>query len=185
MNDDGKNISGMVAQMRKLCAQIALLLRTANDMMKEKGWECVSNATADASYSLSKPRWWIPQYFCQYWTNKDNSGKLSFVSIILDNRDNESSIQIKEPLLMAGWFDYGPGSEVGDWKSEYCTYHVYMPGRKDDGTPLFADPKKAWPEEKYPFIRISTFGVPLITVTDTESLKSRIIDPLLKGLEEK
>ena len=185
MNNDGKNISTMVAQMRRLCEQIAKLLGTASEMMREKGWECVSNATADNSVSLSKPRLWIPEYFCQFWMSENNSGKLSFISVILDNRENDSSFQIKEPLLTAGWLDYGPRKKVDDWKNASCTWHVFMPGRKDDGSLLVANPKKAWPDEEHPFIRISTFGVPLTSVTDAESLKSKIIDPLLKGLEKK
>lgn len=56
--------------------------------------------------------------------------------------------------------------------------------RTPDGAPALADTKIAWPEEEYPFVRMSTSGVPLISVTDTGSLSSRIIEPLLKGLEE-
>lgn len=184
MSDDGKNIIAMLQQLRSLCEQISLLLITAEGLMADESWKAKETGYmfAGISYTLSRPRFWIPQYFFRFYIKADLGHVLAFVSVVLDDVENEKNL--KEPLLTAGCFDYGPGNEVGrKWAYSYARWHLKMQGRSDDGRLLSAD-SKAWPKESLPFTRVSTLGVPLTSIADAEGLKSRIIDPLIRGIKE-
>lgn len=185
MSEDGKNIIAMLRQLRRLCEQISLLLKTADGLMTEEGWKAtpeINYIFAGLSYTLSRPRFWIPQDFFRFYKNDDLRHILAFVSVVLDDAENEKNLQ--EPLLTVGWFDYGSGNEVGNrWQYSYARWHLKMPERNNDGRLLSAD-SKAWPKESLPFTRVSTLGVPLTSIADAEGLKSRIIDPLIRGIKE-
>ncbi|MFQ5802325.1 MAG: hypothetical protein ACE5JQ_05435 [Candidatus Methylomirabilales bacterium] len=179
MSHDGKNIIAMMQQLRRLCEQISLLLSTADTLMDDEGWKATGNTPVlhGISYSLQWPRYWIPQDFFRFYKNDNLRHILTFVSVVLDDRENEKNLM--EPLLTAGWFDYGPGNEVGNrWDYPYARWHLKMPERSDDGKLLSA----AWTGEH--FLRVSTLGVPLTSIADVEGLKSKIIEPLIKGMKE-
>jgi len=183
MSGDGKNIVGLMQQLRKLCEQISLLLMTADSLMSDRGWKAeAAQPFAGLSYTLSSPRFWIPQDFSRFYKNDDLRHILGFVSLVLD--DAESRTNLEEPLLTAGWFDYGPGEEVGKrWQYSYVRWHLKMPQRSDDGRLLLAS-STTWPKEPLPFLRVSTLGVPLTSIADAEALKSGIIEPLIQGIKE-
>ena len=73
--------------------------------------------------------------------NTHHASKLAYVSVILDDRDENVSFKIDEPLLTAGWFDYGKGKKASsNWNWWYALYYIWVPGREqaverpDDGS---------------------------------------------------
>ncbi|MDE2321550.1 MAG: hypothetical protein KGL31_06480 [candidate division NC10 bacterium] len=182
MSGDGKNIVSLMQQLRKLCEQISLLLMTADSLMIDRGWRAeTAQPFAGLSYTLSSPRFWIPQDFSRFYKNNNVQHILGFVSVVLD--DAEGSTSLDEPLLTAGWFDYGPGVEVGKrWQYSYARWHLKMPQRSDDGRLLPAS-STIWPKEPLPFLQVSTLGVPLTSILDAEALKSKIVEPLIQGIK--
>lgn len=181
MSEDGKNITAMMQQLRRLCEEISLLLGTADTLIANEGWKTTGNTCLSVSYTLAYPRFWIPREFFRFYKKTDLGQILIFISVLLDNAENESHLQAS--LLTAGWFDYGPGHEVGNqWQSSYARWHLQMPERNDEGILLSVDDSKVrWPKE--PFVRVSTLGVPLTSVVNTEGLKNKIIEPLVQGIK--
>ncbi len=181
MSDDGKNMTGMVRELRSLCERIALLLRTADALMRDEGWETISgNAFGGLQYTLAKPRGWIPQDFFRIYKNNNLEHISPFVSTVLDDWKNEDNLE--EPLLTAGWFDYGPWKRMGNtFDYSWFHWHLKMPGRNDEGKLILAD-AKAWPRQS--FAHVATLGVPLTSIVDPESLKRTVIEPLIQGINE-
>ncbi|MBI3300798.1 MAG: hypothetical protein HYZ72_01780, partial [Deltaproteobacteria bacterium] len=99
MNEDGKNIVTMLRQLRRLCEQISLLLITADGLMADEGWKAKETGYmfAGISYTLSRPRFWIPQNFFRFYIKVNLGHILAFVSVVLDDAENEKNLQ--EPLL--------------------------------------------------------------------------------------
>src|SRR5207245_6025333 len=125
---------------------------TADILMADEGWKTTGSTCISVSYTLLYPRFWLPRDFFRFY--KNNPGhSLTFVSVLLDDAENESHVE--EPLLTAGWFNYGSGREIGNqWQYSYARWHLKMPGRIDEGKLLSADSKDWWPKE--PFVQVST-----------------------------
>lgn len=183
MSDDGKNIIATFQQLRRFCEQISLLLGSVDALMASEGWKPTGNSPVmvGVSYSLQLPRYWIAQDFFRFYKHEKHRNILAFVSVLADDATDEGSL--KEPILTAGWFDYGEGTEVGDqWEYEWRRWHLRMPERTDDGKLLSAD-SEIWPKESLPFRRVSTSGMPLTSIVDVEGLKGNIIEPLLQAIK--
>jgi hypothetical protein len=116
MSVDGGNVLALVKQMRKFCAEIHLLLRSIDDKMAESEWNSYGPAVSDSSTSFASPERWIPICVFRFYAHKDYPkkypGRLAFVSVLIDDHwDRKYSI--KEPLLTAGYYDFG-NAEVGE-----------------------------------------------------------------------
>jgi len=151
MSEDGKNILKMVEQIRKLCEQISLLLRTADEQMGKEGWEAYNNVVlSESSASLLAPEKWFPHELFRFYKNGDYPHLLAYVSVLLDSYSysglDKYEEELTEPLVTAGFFDYGQGKQVGDnWEYWYSRWYGYMEKRKDDGT-IHAS-EKNWHED--------------------------------------
>jgi hypothetical protein len=115
MSEDGKNIIALLQQLRRLCEEIGLLLGTADRLMSDVAWSAtdINYVFAGLKYTLANPRLWIPQDFFRFYRNDKFGHVLAFVSVVLDDEKNASTL--KEPLLTAGWFDYSSGNQVSKW----------------------------------------------------------------------
>lgn len=182
MSEDGKNLMAVLQSLRRFCEQVSLLLGTADGLIGEEGWKSeTSTLFAGTSYILSWPRFWIPQYFVRFYKRDDLRHIMAFVAVLLDDAENKTNLE--EPLLTAGWFDYGHGKEVKkQWDYHYARWHLKMPGRRDDGE-LQSEDSTTWPNESLPFVRVATLGLPLTSVVDTESLKNKVINPLIREMK--
>jgi hypothetical protein len=172
MRESGKNIVMNLQAMRKLCEGISELLGTADQIMLQNGWRNVDSLViAGLSYTLARPRSWIPQDVFRFYTSKNI---LAFFTVILDDWEGKS--EVKESLLTAGWFEYDSGDAVptqGVYK--YARWHLKMPDRNDNGN-LTSTDSRNWPRES--FVRVSTLGVPLMSLNapGLEGLITRLID---------
>lgn len=183
MSDDGLELYGVIKQVRSFFEEIARLLSTADSHMTEVGWKSLTgnSATAELSYSLNTPRQWMPHYLGRFYQHPDRPDLLPFVSILIgvlyDNED-----LLKEPLISAGFFDFGNGKKVAEWGIRYSNWHLYIPNRQDDGTVCTVDPRIAWPEEKCVAQQLSSFALPLLSISDSNSLREKVTGPLCKLL---
>lgn len=182
MSEDGKNIIGMLQQLSKLYEQIALLLKTSDSLMKVKGWTLAgTNVFGGLSYTAANPQGWIPRSFFSLYENEKSPHVSAFISVVLGKR--EKNLNDQEPLLTAGWFDYGLGKQMGNrFNYDWPHWHLNMPQRNDEGRLTSADARTFWPKDKAPFSRVSTLGVPLTSISSSEELKNKLIEPLLREL---
>jgi len=191
MSTDGKVIFAFIQEIRKFCRQISELLGTADKLVGEEGWECCigNRCSAHHKYSLIDPHGWFLGEAFRFYQHQEAPHLLAFIALMLDDH-NQKHYFLNEPLIAAGWFDYGKENQVV-WKKEYwySRFHGYMENRKDDGTIHVVDPQKYWSKEEnekydYKFRTAHTFAVPLVLVTDTDTLKSKITDPLIRELNK-
>jgi len=183
---DGQQVLKAISQARGLMEQIALLLKTADEQMKELGWGTAGNyCITGASTSLLYPKYWMPYYVFRFYKQLPFLSRLVALSVILDDESNERQL-VEEPIVSGIVFDYGSGSEVGVISAEqwtYASWHVYMPGylpdRRNDGSILVCvDPAKAWPKYKCTAKRIASFGFPLLDISSSTDLLTKVVKPL-------
>lgn len=180
MSEDGKNIVMLFQQMRRFCEEVAQLLTTADGIMLGNGWRNAdSNVIAGLSYTLLRARGWIPQDVSRFYRSNKLQHIVAFISVIVDDWEKNSTL--KEPLLTAGWFDYDSSNAVPtQGLYNYGRWHLTMPDRHDDGKLISTDSKN-WPKES--FVRVSTLGVPLVSIIDAQGLENRIIRRLIRGMK--
>jgi hypothetical protein len=187
MSEDGKNILKLVKQIKNLCEQTSLLLRTADERMEKEGWESYKNtAIAWSSGSVQNPKQWFPDTLFRFYTNNSYENILLVVSIFLDDDFfGEYKEEITEPLITAGCFDFGRDNKVSDagdyWIYHYAKLYGYLKNRKDQGEIHESPPGwkeewgKGWRSESY-----KCFGLPLTSITNAQDINDKIVEPLLK-----
>jgi hypothetical protein len=183
MNKDEVNIVAALRCLRELCAQIALLLSSADNLMLRDGWIAIpGNVYGHLAYTLSEPRRWIQQDIFRFYKNPQLKHLACFVSVILD--DVEKLHNITVPLLTAGFFDDGIGNESGvsekNFNYSLARWHLNMPNRNDDGKLLHVEHE---PTPKETFKRVATLAIPLLSITDNQGLQNKVIVPLLQALK--
>lgn len=183
MNATGRNIVLLMEQVRKLFQDTALLLKTADEYMREKGWTTRTNQCVTLSSVPDAASGWFPEFAFRFYKHEGYKHLLPFVSVIF--YDREGGNHVEESLVSGGWHDYGKGNTFpeGDLDWDFARWHLYMPRRRDDGTLTSVDPRQEWPQYGYRIQRTSTLAIPLVSVTSAEELKARIIEPLLAAIQ--
>ena len=179
---DGAEILRAFQQMRDLCEDVVLLLKTADTFMHKDGWQDYSGNTAVAqtSGSLTSPRWWVPWGAFRFYTHPERKHLVAYVCVLFDHPDKSESMT--EPLVIAGLLDWREAGEVGNWDYGYARWHIGPPGRKDDGTVVVTNPKEVWPSKNYTLTRMLTVALPLVEVTNADILNARILEPVFGPL---
>jgi len=183
MNDTGKNVVAAVAQFRKLYREIGRLLEHADEQMAAQGWEARGNQCVSGSRSLEVPQEWLPVSIFRLYYAEKQKNLLGFISVIID--DPEAKGRISEPLISAGWCDYGTGKQANQallWGWAHC--HVEQPHRVDDGTVVIEESKEWLEPERWDVVRYGSLALPLVSVTTAEDLRNRIVKPLLAGIDK-
>jgi hypothetical protein len=192
MSTDGENILKVIKQTRSICEQISLLLRTIDEQMKKAGWNSEGNtAIVESSLSILQPLQWMPSDVFRFYRNENCPNRLAYVSVLLDD-DKWKEYTIKEPLITAGFFDYGQtkvGQQGDNWLYWYARYYGYLAkekGLNPDGHPFHFDPRTARTGDDWgKFESAEVFALPLTTITSSHDAKSKITDKLLELVNEK
>lgn len=190
MTEDGVKLTGFIEEVLRFCKQVSDMLGAADRLMGESGWRPWSNTAAyERSGHIYEPNKWFPCEVFRFYATEDNLSILPFISVLLFDRYNEF-YDFNEPLITAGWFDYGKGKKIGkNWYYWYARFHGYIENRKDDGTLYSVTPASDWPEDQqkynFKFRDFHTFGLPLISIQTAEDLKTKVTDILLNHIKEK
>ena len=181
---NGNEILGSLRQLARFYSDCALLLKTAEACLADAGWQNVTGnrGIADLSKSIEYPEFWPPYYAFRFFGSDRHKSLMAFVSVIFDLP--EEPRLITEPLVSAGWFEFGEGVIPDDKEYYFATLHLWMPNRKDDGTFFQLDPRKEWPDEGYKISQLTTLAVPLVSVTNSQCLRDRVIEPLLRRIAD-
>jgi hypothetical protein len=183
---DGENILKLFKQMRQLCEQISLLLRTADEQMTKADWENQGNlALSDTSANILNPAQWIPIVMFRFYKHKDYPNRLACVSVLLDDHW-EREYTLTEPVVTAGFFDYGKTSVNNDWEYWYARYFGHLikaRGLKPDGQPFHFDKMMLSPDKQGKFEGGEIFALPLVSITNSNDVESQITSKLLNLLK--
>ncbi len=183
-----ENIVDGFGELRKFCKQVALLLKEAREMMKDKDWKRANPAEVfDTSRSIDDPKRWLPYEFCRFFKNAKYPSLLSYVAV---NVGDPEGCPIDCALCSAGVLDFQDTMNPNKGEHWWSRWHLYiLRRRKDDGTPCVDEPPgNEWPKEQLDQIpaglsKVTTLAYPLVKITDPEALREKIVKPLLKIIE--
>lgn len=188
MTADGTGITKLMEELKKVYTATARLLATADTYMKEVGWALRTNQCVSVTTVPSEAAYWFPCYAFRVYKHKACPQILAFVSVIFDDREGGNSVP--QPLLSAGWLDYGHGTEVTaemateEMAYDYVDWHRYVEGHTDDGRLLSVDWRKRPEFGKFKVQQSATLAVPLVGVRNPDDLKKQVITPLLDSLKQ-
>jgi len=158
--------------------------------MEEAQWMRISKWTPAVEVSgsdLDDPYWWLPEAFFCFYERNEFQHVLPFIAVHVDDGYSEQPSLVREALISAGWLDYGVGRKAKDeWGKDYsvCYSHLWMKDRKDDGSLHFGDAREIWEDDDIPenTIKITTFAYPLEVITGSDTLREKIVQPLLAAI---
>ena len=116
---------------------------------------------------------------------------MAYVSLLLDDHFS-GKYTIKEPLLTAGFFDYGTKPEE-DWDYHYLRYFGYLskPHHLEPNGEIFQFKIEMLPPnivgpitKEKAFENGEVFALPLTSIKNAEDLKAKVTDRLLNRLNE-
>jgi len=187
MSNDGPNILQLFQQTRKICEDVALLLRTQEEQMSSKGWETDrSTAVCDSSSSIHNPWGWIPINAFRFYVNDKHPNVLAFISVLLDDHwDNLYSI--KEPIITAGFFDYGNKKwDTFDYSFSRVYGYLFKKHNWEPNGELFSfDRSMLSSNHRGDFINGKVFALPLVSIKNEKQIETKITDKLLRFVDTK
>lgn len=191
MSESGKNIVDGFRVLRKFCNDVSLMLTTANGLMREGGWTRVSKRTpaVETRGDLDDPNCWLPDAFFCFYEHDQIPHLLAFVAIHVDDLQTQDPSLVTEAVVSAGCLDYGAGTNAkGDWGKDYsaCYSHLWVKNRVDDGTVFSGDAVElyGWDDTSVGAVKVTTFAHPLDEITSSQTLKQKIVQPLLAAISK-
>ena len=129
MDATAKNVVDGFRELRRFCGDVALMLKTANEMMKEAGWTWISKHTSaiEVRTKLDESESWLPDAFFCFYQHAQHRQLIPFIAVHVDDLFGSTPIEV--PLLSAGWIDYGAGKDgFAEWDKYYssCYSHIWM-----------------------------------------------------------
>jgi hypothetical protein len=185
MSDEGEIIIATFSQARRFCEQVGLMIQTTDSVMDKLGWDSCSSQAVSHSSAVNKADEWLPYFACRYFENKERPGLLPFLGVLFDYDDDDAKVQmIPEPLVTAGWYDYGRDGKREAYIYWHAVIHVYIPGWKADGSWAEGKPTEVIPKAigKFSSLRCRSFARPVLSLKNTEDLTRLVIDPLIADI---
>jgi hypothetical protein len=173
--ESGIEALAALRSLRDLHRQCATLLRTADEVAAERGWEpwVANQVLIQPSYSLEKPEQWIPDVLFRYYRPAGRRDLALFLALLLLPRDAQHFESFREPLLSAGWVRFSSSVTDAYLKPLWLARAAFWTTDARDGqyVPFVVPPDSI----DAPIRRVA--ALPLWSVTDTDALR-RIIDGL-------
>jgi len=187
MNDGAQILTGL-AQTRNFFRQISLMLRTADDMLVEEGW--LSNwgtRSSNITSNYLRPDNWMPRDIYRFYIagDEEESGDnrlVIYVGVLLDQEDAWDGFV--EPWITCGVFKMIPKFGVKDFNYWEWVRAIFDDNYEPDGEFHEYITSESEIEEGWDLLYQAVMALPLVYITDSESLKTKILDPLLKQIEE-
>ena len=189
MTEDGEKMIAMMRRLRELSGQCSLLLKEVDKQMDahERGpKKKVPSEPWEPTPTIAPPAKWFPETLARFYTHgnpdgvQDRQGSvLAYVSILL-NDERHGHYKLTEPLLTAGYFDYGPKEIDDEWEyNDYAEWYGHYHGRERDGSVVeSSEGWKAKGDREYTCESWKCLGLPLVTVTnskDVEEFVNRLV----------
>lgn len=183
---NGKQILEGLAQTRNFFRQLSLLLRAVDGLLYEAGWENIGgNKTSDMTSHVHKPERWMPQDIYRFYVESEeegegNRGLVAFFGVLLD-RDGAWA-GFKEPWMTTGVYQFHKDKDPRQFRFWHWVAgaldHQYEP---DGSFHEWECPQEEILEYE-DLVYYALMALPLVEITDEESVKRRVIDPLLEKI---
>jgi len=186
MSETGKNIVLGFQELRKFCRQLSLLLRTADGLMAEAGWNPIprSSVFGNASRAVEYPDWWLPGDFSRFYKHGAHKHLLAYVgAIVNDHPTDPGGVVVSEPLLSAGWLDYGLGNESNAWENYFCRAHVWWKDQIVYGKLHTSEHPQAIGLPPY-VLKVASLAYPLDDIQTAAALKEKVVTQLLDEINK-
>ncbi len=184
----GKQILTGLSDTREFFEQVSLLIRTAEEFLRDKGWDTLfGNKCTDITAHLYKPRKWMPteiyRFFVAGEDSEENKDMVLFVGVLLDSDGAWGGF--KEPWVTCGLYHFN-NEKFDVRKFSYWNWVRAHLDDKHDVDGVFHD-YECSPEEQEEWegpVYQATMALPLTAIDSAQALKSKIIEPLLQKISE-
>ena len=186
MSNDGENVVATLQQTRRFFGEVAKLLQTADAAMENGSWNTDGSQAVTVSTPVHKAYEWLPEFAFRYYLNEEQKHLLPFIAVLLDYEDEEIKLRrLREPLLTAGWYDYGAGGKFEDYSFYDAVIHVYIREWEADGKWHQSDPRTIFPKSwtRPIAMRCRSLALPLMSFASAEDLTQRVVEPLLEDIQ--
>jgi hypothetical protein len=174
---DGQNILAAMRQVRTLMVEVSKLLLETDAIMGAAGWapRAATTVLSGGSISVNSPRNWIPYRAFRFYRHEELATAIPCVSVIFDDAHQK----VTEPLVSGLVMEYETAEQLPESNALYqtATWHLYAPGRKDDGTVIHV-PRDLWKGESTAKA-MRSFAVPLVSLESRDRLEQTVTGPLL------
>ena len=179
--NDGPNMLGAIQQVRRLMTEVSKMLLEGDALMGQSGWEprVGSTALAGMAYSIYSPLSWIPFQIFRFYRHPDLPLAIPCISVLLEFLDVKGLMTEPHVSGLLIEFETEDTMPAGVQLYEVANWHLYVPNRKFDGTPITVEPRILWPEWSSAK-RMTSFAVPLTSIRDRNALRDRVISPITK-----
>ena len=206
MSGDSKAIVKTFRQILDIYKHIYMLMETSKELMEIEGWESSDGLQgpkanyfdgSDLALSDYPAIIKIPFYLQRSFASNGANSKNKYVTVMLEDEKPSKSIAF-EPVVVGTTLKFVNRKEGTDWDGYdwdgYWWYHWKWNKAKGSNS----ERQCSWTLEKREVSEIQrqdwikkenavrsnlqsvhTFGIPLVKVTDTKTLKEKIIEPLL------
>ena len=165
-------------------SDLGQLLVAGDVLMAEQSWDPADPICLKGlSYSHFQGRRWVPRSAFRRYTNKaDYPLVVAMISLLLLD---ESDFKLTEPIISGALFVFPEGTasekvRVEAWNAHWAGWRT----TRLDGTPLSVDDSDPYFEKGWGYCRVQFFAIPLVEVENQAALKGRVIDPLLRMINE-
>ena len=181
MENKGQIILKGLAETRRFFEQVSLLIRTAEEDLKEQGWEPISSSyqSFDITSHLSRPQKWMPRWVVRFFINDEHENILIYIGVLLDGAGTWAGF--REPWITCGLFEYlEEKSPHENWALDWVTTHLDFEKDPDGKFRLREYPPEE--RESESISKESTMALPLVEITDVNTLKEKVIVPLIEEI---
>jgi len=177
MTDQGKVIQDCVSNLIGLYRELQTLLVSADELVSADKWLPFNRYAASHGKTLDSPERWLAQYVFRFYHRPETKPDriMLYLSAILFDSGNPT--RIKEPILTAGWVEFGIRAHPDNFPWEDLALHLDIPGAANDGIVMTHDTASIGKRRK--FSKFGTLAVPLVEIDTADALKQRVIAPLL------
>ena len=188
MVEDAQNILKNIRQTKEIFRAISRLIQDIDEKMCKKGWTAAlkkrgKTCISEVSKSIESPDNWLPTEIFRFYKNNSYKNLLVYVSVLIDN-DKDGWYTIEQPLITAGFFDYGKNKRVNDnWYYYYACIYGYIMNEKTNDKPISMHEEiECEKDGKLPYLFRSgkCFGLPLVSIKDESDIEKKIVKPLLQ-----
>ena len=177
MTDQGKAIQDCVSNLILLYRELQTLLISADELMAAERWVPLSTSVTSHGKNLDSPERWLAQYVFRFYhrPKQGHDHVMLYLSAVLYDSGNPT--RITEPILTAGWVEFKSPADPLKFQWEDLQLHLDIPGSACDGVVMTHD--TASMGKRREFNKFGTLAVPLVEIDTADTLKQRVIAPLL------
>lgn len=174
MSEQGDLIIRTVKQAKDIYEQIGLLLQEADSMMANRGWEIYGSTARYGSASVHNPREWVPSRPVRYYSRADKPDQHKILSAVVFDDDEPEALSQSLLIATTLYASNPEGPKPISYESDSSSWYLRFTPRDVDGKISEIKPRG---NEKRDMRSVKCFAIPLLDVTDSTVLETRVIGP--------